>query len=101
MRQRLSMGRALIADPALLLLDEASTGLDPGRRESFKRLCLHLAKEQGKAILIASHDMAELEALCDVLHLLDGGRIVASGGFAEVSAAADAVFAREQEEEEA
>jgi ABC-type multidrug transport system ATPase subunit len=45
--------------------------------------------------------MAELEALCDVLHLLDGGRIVASGGFAEVSAAADAVFAREQEEEEA
>jgi ABC-2 type transport system ATP-binding protein len=101
MRQRLSMGRALIADPVLLLLDEASTGLDPGRRESFKRLCLQLAKEQGKAILIASHDMAELEALCDTVHLLDGGRVVASGGFAAVAAAADAVFAREQAEEEA
>ena len=101
MRQRLSMGRALIADPVLLLLDEASTGLDPGRRESFKPLCLQLAKEQGKAILIASHDMAELEALCDTVHLLDGGRVVASGGFAAVAAAADAVFEREQAEEEA
>jgi ABC-type multidrug transport system ATPase subunit len=101
MRQRLSMGRALIADPVLLLLDEASTGLDPGRRESFKRLCRQLAKEQGKAILIASHDMAELEALCDTVHLLDGGRVAASGGFAAVAAAAEAVFAREQAEEEA
>lgn len=101
MRQRLSMARALIADPVLLLLDEASTGLDPGRRESFKRLCLQLAKEQGKAILIASHDMAELEALCDTVHLLDGGRIVASGGFTAVATAAAAVFEREQAEEDA
>ena len=101
MRQRLSMARALIANPSLLLLDEASTGLDPGRRESFKSLCLQLAKEQGRAILIASHDLSELEAICDEVHLLVGGQVVASGSFAEVSTAASVVFERERMEEDA
>ncbi|HRI17432.1 MAG TPA: ATP-binding cassette domain-containing protein, partial [Burkholderiaceae bacterium] len=78
MRRRLSLARALINDPDLLLLDEPTTGLDPQARHlMWERLKLLL--QQGKAILLTTHFMDEAERLCDRLLVLDHGRRIAEG----------------------
>jgi lipooligosaccharide transport system ATP-binding protein len=78
MRRRLSLGRALINDPALLLLDEPTTGLDPQARHlMWERLQSLL--QQGKAILLTTHFMDEAERLCDRLIVLDHGQRIAEG----------------------
>lgn len=78
MKRRLTLARALINDPDLLLLDEPTTGLDPQARhliwERLKRLM-----QQGKTILLTTHFMDEAERLCHRLAILDAGRIVAEG----------------------
>ena len=78
MRRRLSLARALINDPALLLLDEPTTGLDPQARHlMWERL--KLLMQQGKSILLTTHFMDEAERLCDRLLVLDHGRKIAEG----------------------
>ncbi len=78
MRRRLSLARALINDPDLLLLDEPTTGLDPQARHlMWERLKALL--QQGKAILLTTHFMDEAERLCDRLLVLDHGRRIAEG----------------------
>jgi lipooligosaccharide transport system ATP-binding protein len=78
MRRRLSLARALVNDPDLLLLDEPTTGLDPQARhlmwERLKQLL-----QQGKSILLTTHFMDEAERLCDRLLILDHGRKIAEG----------------------
>ncbi|MBI3525015.1 MAG: ATP-binding cassette domain-containing protein [Betaproteobacteria bacterium] len=78
MKRRLTLARALVNDPDLLLLDEPTTGLDPQARhliwERLKRLL-----QQGKTILLTTHFMDEAERLCHRLAILDQGRIVAEG----------------------
>lgn len=82
MRQRLALARALQHEPSLLLLDEPTRSLDPAARASLHRLVLDRRQERG--VLVASHDLAEVEALCDRVILLDRGRVVASGTVEEV-----------------
>ncbi len=78
MRRRLSLGRALINDPDLLLLDEPTTGLDPQARHlMWERLQTLL--QQGKSILLTTHFMDEAERLCHRLLVLDHGRKIAEG----------------------
>jgi lipooligosaccharide transport system ATP-binding protein len=78
MRRRLSLGRALINDPDLLLLDEPTTGLDPQARHlMWERLKALL--QEGKAILLTTHFMDEAERLCDRLIVIDHGRKIAEG----------------------
>ena len=78
MKRRLSLARALINDPDLLLLDEPTTGLDPQARHlMWERLKALL--QQGKAILLTTHFMDEAERLCDRLLVLDRGRCIAEG----------------------
>jgi len=78
MKRRLSLARALINDPALLLLDEPTTGLDPQARHlMWERLQLLL--QQGKSILLTTHFMDEAERLCNRLLVLDHGRPIAEG----------------------
>ncbi len=78
MRQRIKLAQALLHDPPLLLLDEPLSGIDPiGRRES-----IHLFKElaeQGKCLLISSHELDELEKLTDHVAIMASGRIAAVG----------------------
>ena len=78
MKRRLSLGRALINDPDLLLLDEPSTGLDPQARHLMWERLQNLL-QQGKAILLTTHFMDEAERLCDRLLVLDHGRKIAEG----------------------
>ena len=78
MRRRLSLARALINDPRLLLLDEPTTGLDPQARHlMWERLQVLL--QQGKSILLTTHFMDEAERLCSRLLVLDHGKKIAEG----------------------
>ena len=78
MKRRLTLARALVNDPELLLLDEPTTGLDPQARhliwERLKRL-----QAEGKTILLTTHFMDEAERLCQRLAIIDGGKMVADG----------------------
>jgi lipooligosaccharide transport system ATP-binding protein len=78
MRRRLTLARALVNDPDLLLLDEPTTGLDPQARhllwERLRRLL-----NQGKTILLTTHFMDEAERLCNRLAIMDNGRVIAQG----------------------
>jgi lipooligosaccharide transport system ATP-binding protein len=78
MRRRLSLARALVNDPKLLLLDEPTTGLDPQARHlMWERLQVLL--QQGKSILLTTHFMDEAERLCKRLLVLDHGKKIAEG----------------------
>ncbi len=75
-RQRLALALALVNDPALLLLDEPTTGLDPQSRHLLWETIRGL-RERGKTILLTTHFMDEAQTLCDRIAILDGGRIIA------------------------
>ena len=78
MKRRLSLARALVNDPKLLLLDEPTTGLDPQARHlMWERLQVLL--QQGRSILLTTHFMDEAERLCSRLVVLDHGRPIAEG----------------------
>ncbi|MBI4820134.1 MAG: ABC transporter ATP-binding protein [Deltaproteobacteria bacterium] len=76
--QRLCLGRALIHDPEVLVLDEPAAGLDPAARMELKALIRRLAGK-GKTVLISSHILTELAELCDHFLFIDRGRIIHSG----------------------
>jgi lipooligosaccharide transport system ATP-binding protein len=86
MKRRLSLARALISDPALLMLDEPTTGLDPQARHLMWERLQQLL-QQGKSILLTTHFMDEAERLCDRLLVLDHGRVIAEGKPRELIAA--------------
>lgn len=78
MKRRLTLARALINDPDLLILDEPTTGLDPQARQLlWQRLRALLA--QGKTLILTTHYMEEAERLCDRVAVMDQGRILAEG----------------------
>jgi ABC-2 type transport system ATP-binding protein len=78
MGQRASLARCLLHDPALLLLDEPASGLDPRGRIEMRALLRELGK-LGKTILISSHILSELSDFCNKVMILEKGRVVASG----------------------
>ena len=77
-RQRLLFAIALINDPAVLFLDEPTTGLDPQSRRNFWAM-IHRIKAQGKTILLTTHYMDEAFELCDELAIMDHGEVISSG----------------------
>lgn len=78
MTQRLGLGRALLHDPEVLIMDEPAAGLDPKARVELKHLIRVLSKE-GKTIFISSHILSELGEMCDSLLFINNGRIVHHG----------------------
>src|SRR6476646_2882206 len=78
MKRRLTIARALINEPSLLLLDEPTTGLDPQARHLLWDR-LYRLKQRGVTLALTTHYMDEAEQLCDRLVVIDGGRIVAEG----------------------
>jgi len=87
MRQRLGLAQALIGRPAVLLLDEPTTGLDPTLRQTFYDTVAEL-RDEGCAVLLSSHALAELEHRADRVAILERGRLVAHGRLAELRRAA-------------
>lgn len=78
MTQRLCLGRALVHDPDVLVLDEPAAGLDPKARVELKHLIRLLAAE-GKTLLISSHILSELGEMCDSLIFINHGKIIHDG----------------------
>jgi lipooligosaccharide transport system ATP-binding protein len=86
MKRRLTLARALINDPDLLVLDEPTTGLDPQARHLIWERLRRLMQE-GKTLLLTTHFMEEAERLCTRLLIMDAGRIIALGSPRELIAA--------------
>jgi len=84
MRQRLGIASTLLADPALVILDEPANGLDPAGQREIRELTLTLAKE-GRGVLLASHLLHEVEQVCDRVVVVQKGKIIASGTIAQVT----------------
>lgn len=78
MKQRLSLARALVHDPELLILDEPASGLDPRARVELREL-LRTLNGMGKTIVISSHILAELEEMCTDIAILEAGKLLAAG----------------------
>lgn len=85
MRQRVGLARTLLPNPAVVLLDEPAAGLDPAGRVQFRQLMSDL-REQGKAIVISSHILADMEEYCTHIGVMAQGSMVQYGTVAEVSA---------------
>lgn len=77
MRQRLGVAQAILHKPALLLLDEPTNGLDPAGMREFRTYLQTLCREEGISILIASHLLKEVEALCDRVGIIQDGELKA------------------------
>ena len=83
MKQRLCLGRALIHDPAVLILDEPAAGLDPRARIQLRQMIRRLADE-GKTVLISSHILTELAEVCDSVGIIEQGKLLATGSVEEI-----------------
>ncbi len=77
MQQKVAIARALLTSPALLLLDEPTTGLDPRSKLDVQAFIEEVRETHDAAIVLTTHDLAEAERLCDRIAILDGGRLVA------------------------
>jgi ABC-2 type transport system ATP-binding protein len=83
MKQRLCLGRALIHNPKVLILDEPAAGLDPRARIELREMIGALADE-GKALLISSHILTELAEMCDRVGIIEHGKLLAVGSVGEI-----------------
>ncbi len=85
MKQRVSLARALVHDPPVLILDEPASGLDPRARVELREL-LRVLADRGKAILISSHILTELSEICNGAVIIEQGRILRAGSLEQILA---------------
>jgi ABC-2 type transport system ATP-binding protein len=90
MQQRLALAQALINDPDLLILDEPAAALDPAGVQQVREL-LRSARQAGKSIFFSSHQLTEVEHICDRIAFLHQGRLLRSGSLKEFQSASDRV----------
>jgi ABC-2 type transport system ATP-binding protein len=81
-RQRVGLAQALIHDPSVLILDEPTTGLDPNQLEEIRNLIREISRE--KTVILSSHIMQEVEAVCNRVMIINRGKIVADGEINEI-----------------
>jgi len=91
MRQRLGIASTLLADPALVILDEPANGLDPAGQREIRELIRELAGED-RGVLLASHLLHEVEQVCDRVLVIKKGKLIASGTLAEVTRGGGSYF---------
>ena len=94
MKQRLGVAAALLKDPELLILDEPSNSLDPAGQWDMRALIRKLGKG-GRAIILSSHDLSEVERLCDRVGVIGGGRMLAEGTVEELRGEASLIVRAE------
>ena len=93
MRQRLALAATLLGDPRVLILDEPANGLDPEGIRWLRGFFRHLADE-GRTVLVSSHQLNEVQEVADRVVILDRGTLVRAGSISELTAGADAVVVR-------
>ena len=84
MRQRLGIAQAILPKPNLLILDEPTNGLDPEGIKEMRELLVNLAKKEKMAILISSHNLAELDNLCNKVCIIKNGKIIETSNISEI-----------------
>jgi ABC-2 type transport system ATP-binding protein len=87
-RQRVKLAQAIVHDPALVLLDEPTDGLDPVQRDQMLGLIWRIGHQLGLDVILSSHLLHEVDKVCDAVVILDGGRAVESGQLADLRASA-------------
>jgi ABC-2 type transport system ATP-binding protein len=87
MRQRVGIARTLLPNPSVILLDEPAAGLDPAGRAQFRQLLANL-RDQGKALIVSSHILSDMDEYCTHIGIMSGGRMTRCGTVTEVSQAA-------------
>ena len=92
MRQRLGIAQAILHKPSLLILDEPTNGLDPEGIKEMRELLLDLAKNEKMAILISSHNLAELDNLVNKVCIIKNGEIIETSGISEIKKEAKANY---------
>ncbi len=84
MKQRIKLAQALIHDPKLLLLDEPTNGMDPAGREEMLALIKDISREKGIGVLVSTHLLPDVEAVCEEIVVLDRGRVANQGKIADL-----------------
>lgn len=92
MKQRIKLAQALIHDPKLMLLDEPTNGLDPEGRKSMLNLIEDITKNKGISVILSSHLLPDVEAVCESVLVLFQGRIVADGKIEDLKQLAQRAF---------
>jgi len=100
MKQRVKLAQALVHDPAMVLLDEPTAGLDPAGREEMLDLVRKTHREFGISILFSSHLMADVERTCDRIVVLQGGKLIESGEVTQFTEETETVFIEVDERRE-
>jgi ABC-2 type transport system ATP-binding protein len=89
MRQRIGIARALVNDPSVVFLDEPTLGLDPRGQQELNELVKRIARERNAGVILCSHMLPEVEAVCDDVVILSSGEVVARGPVADVTGKAE------------
>ena len=76
---------ALLHDPSILLLDEPTIGLDVVSKDAVRQFLVELNREQGTTVLLTTHDLADVERLCQRLLIIDHGRVIEDGAVADIT----------------
>src|SRR6516165_10855379 len=92
MKQRLKLAAAIVHDPRLLILDEPTNGMDPAGRQEMLELARDLAHNKGMSLLFSSHLLPDVEAVCDHVLVLSGGRLLAQGAIRDLKQAHHQTF---------
>ncbi len=92
MKQRLKFAAAIVHDPKLLVLDEPTNGMDPVGRDEILELCRDLSRAKGMNLLISSHLLPDVEAVCEHVVVLGKGKVLAQGRIADLKQAHDRQF---------
>ena len=92
MRQRLGIAQALLHRPELLILDEPTNGLDPAGMADLRRMIRRMADEEGVSVIVSSHLLHDIEAVCDSIAVMQLGEVVASGPIAQFLSASQPAY---------
>ncbi|MDD5039502.1 MAG: ABC transporter ATP-binding protein, partial [Dehalococcoidales bacterium] len=84
MRQRLSLARAMVHDPEVLILDEPTAGVDPSGQIEIRKILLDIARKEKKTVLLSSHNLDEVQRICNRIALIDRGEIKLYGELEEL-----------------
>ena len=86
MKQRVKLAQAVVHDPPVLLLDEPTSGLDPAGRDAMLALVRELGTDHGKSVILSTHLLADVQAVCDRVVIVAGGRVKGQGTVEELCA---------------